>query len=236
MTLSPTLVDPFGRHITYLRISVTDRCDFRCVYCMSEDMQFVPRKQLLTIEEMTHIATAFSELGVPKIRITGGEPLVRRNISQLFQNLGKLAPVKELTLTTNGSQLRKYTQTLIDAGVKRVNVSLDSLDEDRFYELTRTGNLHKVLDGIDYAVDAGLHVKLNSVILKNRNSDEVLPLVEYAVAKKMDISFIEEMPLGVISEHQRDEEFISSAQLRTIIATAHTLTPEISPTHYSSGP
>lgn len=222
------LLDNFGRTINYLRLSVTDRCDFRCVYCMSEDMQFLPRADILSLEEITQIAEAFVELGVSKIRITGGEPLVRRNINQLFKNLGQLTQLDELTLTTNGSQLSKYADDLVASRIKRINVSLDSLDKERFLQLTRTGNLEQVLEGIDSALDAGLKIKLNSVILKNRNSDEVLPLVDYAIQKSIDISFIEEMPLGNISEHQRDEEFISSEALRTIIGKKYLLksTPE----------
>ena len=230
------LVDPFGRQISYLRLSVTDRCDFRCVYCMSEDMQFLPRADILTLEEITYIATTFTELGVSKIRITGGEPLVRHNVGQLFENLGQLTHLSELTLTSNGSQLRKYTGHLVAAGVKRINVSLDSLDKDRFLALTRTGNLTQVLDGIDCALEAGLKVKLNSVILKNRNTDEVIPLVQYAIDKGMDISFIEEMPLGVISEHQRDEEFISSEELRTLICEHYALDNESEANNTINGP
>ena len=220
-----SLIDGFGRPIRYLRLSVTDRCDFRCVYCMAEDMQFLPRSHILSIEEMTWLAQAFTELGVNKIRITGGEPLIRRNIGQLWRNLGALPNLQELTLTTNGSHLAQHADALVDAGVKRVNVSLDSLDAHTFKQLTRTGELAQVLDGIDAAVTAGLHVKLNSVILKNRNSHEVLSLVRYIVDKGLDISFIEEMPLGAISEHEREQEFISSEQLRNTIEQAFTLTP-----------
>lgn len=218
-----SLIDGFGRPIHYLRLSVTDRCDFRCVYCMAEDMQFLPREQILSIEEMSFIAQAFTELGVSKIRITGGEPLVRRNIEQLFKNLHALPHLKELTLTTNGSQLERYAQTLADHGVKRINVSLDSLNDERFTQLTRTGQLQQVLKGIDSALAVGLKVKLNSVILKNRNSDEVIDLVRFILNKKLDISFIEEMPLGAISEHKREQEFISSAQLRKTIEQAFVL-------------
>jgi cyclic pyranopterin phosphate synthase len=220
-----SLIDGFGRPITYLRLSVTDRCDFRCVYCMSEEMQFLPREKILSIEEMTFVARAFTELGVNKIRITGGEPLIRRNIEQLFSNLGTLSGLTELTLTSNGSQLVKHAPLLVAAGVKRINISLDSLQAEKFKQLTRTGNVDQVLAGIDAAIDAGLQVKLNSVILKSRNSDEVLALVKFALDKKIDISFIEEMPLGAISEHQRQQEFISSAELREIIQQEFVLTP-----------
>jgi cyclic pyranopterin phosphate synthase len=217
------LQDQFNRTVKYLRVSVTDRCDFRCVYCMAEEMVFVPREQLLTLEELGEITTAFVELGVNKVRITGGEPLVRRDIDQLFKNLGQLDGLDELTLTTNGSQLPKYVTGLVESGVKRINISLDSLDKVLFKELTRTGNLDQVLAGIDSAIKAGLHVKLNSVVLKNRNIGEVIDLVDYAVSKKIDISFIEEMPLGAIDEHSRDEEFISSEELRNIIKVKYDL-------------
>jgi len=220
------LTDQFGRTINYLRLSVTDRCDFRCIYCMAEEMVFLPRDELLTLEEMTTIAQAFSELGVSKIRLTGGEPLVRRNISQLLSNLSEIEALKELTLTTNGSQLTRYVPDLLAAGIKRINVSLDSLKPERFHSLTRTGVLDTVLDGINSALDAGISIKLNSVILKNRNSDEVIDLVDFVLAKGMDIAFIEEMPLGHISEHKRKEEFISSAELRDIISRKYQLIKE----------
>jgi len=219
------LEDAFKRKINYLRLSVTDRCDFRCVYCMSEVMQFMPRNQLLSIEEMTLVARAFVELGVTKVRITGGEPLVRRNVTQLFHNLGALEGLSELSLTTNGSQLVQYAGELHRAGVRRVNISIDSLQPERFTALTRTGSLAQVLEGIDAAIAAGLRVKLNSVILKNRNFDEVTDLVGFALAHNSDISFIEEMPLGVIEEHQRDTEYCSSADLRKAINTTYPLTP-----------
>jgi len=220
------LTDQFGRTINYLRLSVTDRCDFRCVYCMAEEMVFIPREQLLTLEEMTCIAQVFTELGVTKIRLTGGEPLIRRNVSQLLSNLGKINTLEELTLTTNGSQLTRYVPDLLHAGIERINVSLDSLNPERFTSLTRTGELNTVLQGIDSALTAGIKVKLNSVILKNRNSDEVLDLVDFALEKVMDISFIEEMPLGHINEHQRNEEFISSAELRSEIEKKYCLVKE----------
>lgn len=228
-----TLVDSFGRTVNYLRLSVTDRCDFRCVYCMAEEMTFIPKAQLLTIEEMTQISAAFVHLGVSKIRITGGEPLVRRNIQQLFSNLGKLDTLDELTLTTNGSQLEEHIESLVASGVRRINVSLDSLKADRFADITRTGKLHKVLSGIQSAIDAGLRVKLNTVILKNRNADEVLDLVNFALDKQVDISFIEEMPLGTINEHARDEEYISSAELRRLIEQKYSL-EAMHPTNHST--
>jgi cyclic pyranopterin phosphate synthase len=224
--LPARLVDRFGRVVTYLRMSVTDRCDFRCVYCMSEEMQFVPRAQLLTLEELGFIARAFSELGVSKIRITGGEPLVRRDVLDLFRAVGALPGVRELVLTTNGSRLPLLARDLRAAGVARVNISLDSLDPARFRRITRTGDLDKVLAGIDAALAAGFaRVKLNAVILKNRNHDEVVDLVRFASARGMDISFIEEMPLGAISEHDRAEAYYSSDLIRRDLEEVFTLVP-----------
>ena len=212
----PILVDRFGRHVTYVRMSVTDRCNFRCVYCMSEDMTFAPRSQILTLEEMAAIGAAFVELGVTKLRITGGEPLVRQNVLWLFQQLGALPGLKDLTLTTNGTLLPKYARALKDAGVTRINISLDSLDEERFRHITRIGELRPVLDGIDAAIDAGFQrIKLNAVVLKNRNHDEVVALVEFARARGLDISFIEEMPLGTIQDHDRAEAYYSSDRILT---------------------
>ncbi len=228
------LVDKFGRTVDYVRISVTDRCDFRCVYCMEEEMTFVPRAQLLTLEEIHRIGQAFTELGVSKIRITGGEPLVRRNVIKLFEDLGRLPGLEELVTTTNGSQLVKMSRDLRNAGVKRVNISLDSLDEEKFRRITRVGELSAVLAGIDAALDAGFEkVKINSVILKNRNHDEVLGLVEFASSKGMDISFIEEMPLGVINEHDRAEAYYSSDQIREDLQQRFTLVPT---TEKTNGP
>lgn len=219
------LIDAFDRKIDYIRLSVTDRCDFRCVYCMSEDMTFMPRAQVLTLEELTEIGTAFVELGVSKIRITGGEPLVRKGVIHVFERLGKL-PLKELTLTTNASQLPKYARALSAAGVKRINISLDTLDPIKFRELTRTGELQQVLDGIKAAQDAGIEkIKLNAVVLKNRNAAEVPELVQFALDNQLDISFIEEMPLGSIVEHSRALEFCSSAELRELISQKMPLVP-----------
>ena len=220
------LIDKFNRHINYVRISVTDRCDFRCTYCMSEKMEFVPRAQLLTLEEIAFIAQAFTELGVEKIRITGGEPLIRKNVMQLFENIGKLPKLKELTITTNGSKLLTLAQPLKDAGVQRINISLDSLDPERFRKITRTGNLESVISGIDKALSLDFKkLKINSVILKNRNHDEVIDLVNFAIDRKIDISFIEEMPLGIIDEHNRDEVYYSSDQIRTDLECSHELIP-----------
>lgn len=218
------LVDRFGRHIHYVRLSVTDRCDFRCVYCMSEQMQFLPREQVLSLEEMLTLAQAFVALGVRKIRLTGGEPLVRRNLLWLIERLGEL-PV-ELVLTTNGSQLQRFAEPLRRAGVRRLNISLDSLDPARFGSLTRTGRLAQVLAGIDAACAAGFErIKLNTVVLHGRNEDEVPALVEFARARGLDISFIEEMPLGRISEHDRAEAFCSSDTLRERLEQHYTLIP-----------
>ena len=215
MNDADTLIDSFNRHINYVRISVTDRCDFRCVYCMSEKMKFVPRAQLLTLEEITTIANVFTQLGVKKIRITGGEPLVRQNIVSLFENLGKISELEELTTTTNGSQLVNLAEPLKKAGVSRTNISLDSLKARRFENITRTGKLDNVLKGIDKAISVGFKkLKINSVILKNRNHDEIIDLVSFAIKKNMDISFIEEMPLGIIDDHDRNELYYSSDQIK----------------------
>ena len=222
---SPVLIDKFGRTVDYVRISVTDRCDFRCVYCMDEEMQFLPRASILTLEELGFIARGFAELGVKKIRITGGEPLVRRNVEHLFREIGQLPGVSELVLTTNGSQLPRLAGKLRDAGVRRINISLDSLDAEKFRRITRTGELDKVLAGIDAALEAGFErLKINAVILKNRNHDEVVNLVEFASSRGMDISFIEEMPLGTIGDHDRAEAYYSSDQIRTDIESRYSLT------------
>ena len=206
-----TLTDKFGRTVNYIRLSVTDRCDLRCVYCMPEKMKFVPRTQLLTLEEMELIARSFINLGVDKIRITGGEPLVRQNIMQLFNNLGSIESLRDLTLTTNGTQLTKYAQPLKDAGVTRINVSLDTLRKDRFTDMTRIGELHKTLDGIDKAITCGFEqIKLNAVIMRNHNHDEVLDLVNFCIDREIDISFIEEMPLGQNDHHDRAVSYYSS--------------------------
>lgn len=224
--LDEVLIDKFNRVVDYVRISVTDRCDFRCVYCMEDEMQFVPRAQLLTLEEIAKIAQAFTELGVKKIRITGGEPLIRRNIIKLFEDIGQLPGLGELVLTSNGSQLTKLAQQLKDVGVKRINISLDSLDAEKFKRITRVGELGKVLAGIDAALAVGFEkIKLNTVILKNRNDDEIIDLVRYASDRNMDISFIEEMPLGVIGDHDRAEVFYSSDDIKNDLEQAFTLVP-----------
>ncbi len=234
--LPTTLVDPFQRRISYLRLSVTDRCDFRCVYCMAEDMQFVPKSQVLTLEELYRVAEAAVGLGVRKIRLTGGEPLIRNNILSLVQRLGKLPGLEVLALTTNGSRLGELAAPLCAAGVSRVNISLDSLRPDRFRELTRFGNLDQVIAGVDAAVAAGFErIKLNAVILRGRNDDEVLDLVEFARQRGTDIAFIEEMPLGRIDEHSRELSFCSSAELEALIGSRYPLQPQGDPSG-SAGP
>ncbi len=220
------LVDGFGRHIDYARLSLTDRCDFRCVYCMAENMQFLPRREILSLEELLLVAQSLAAIGIKKIRLTGGEPLIRRNMLWLVAELNKINSLDEITLTTNGSQLDSCAEQLAGNGVKRVNVSLDSLDKDKFASITRTGNLQQVLRGIEAARAAGFaSIKINSVILKNRNDDEVLDLVEYALANQLDIAFIEEMPLGKIIEHDRQLAFCSSDEVRRIIESRYTLEP-----------
>lgn len=231
---TPKLVDNFGRTVDYMRISVTDRCDFRCVYCMAEDMTFVPRARLLTLEEINQIAEAFVSQGVRKLRITGGEPLVRKNIVKLLGDLGRLQGLEELVMTTNGSQLPKLAQQIRDAGVSRLNISLDSLDEEKFRRITRTGELSQVLAGIRAAQLANFdNIKINAVILKNRNHEEVIPLVRFASDQGMDISFIEEMPLGVIDDHDRAEAYYSSDEIRADLESAFTLIPT---TETTAGP
>lgn len=227
-TTTPLLVDRFGRSVNYVRISVTDRCDFRCVYCMSEHMQFLPRARVLTLEELAELGHAFVELGVHKIRITGGEPLVRRNVSWLFQELGQLRThgLAELVLTTNGSQLERWAVMLKEAGVARLNISLDSLKPERFRRITRIGELEKVLRGIQAAQAAGFkRLKLNAVILKHRNHDEVIDLARFALDQGLDISFIEEMPLGVLSDHDRVESYYSSDAIRADLEQVFSMTP-----------
>ena len=213
------LTDQFNRKINYIRISVTDRCDFRCIYCMSEQMNFLPKNELLTLEEINRIASIFISLGVEKIRITGGEPLVRKNIDSLFKNLSKNKDLKELTLTTNASQLKKKAEMLKASGIKRVNVSLDSLNPLNFKKMTRTGDLSNVLDGIEHAINIGIEqLKLNTVIMKGINDHEIFDLIEFAIKKNIDISFIEEMPLGA-TEFLRKNTFTSNDEILERIKT-----------------
>ncbi|MGK0296874.1 MAG: cyclic pyranopterin phosphate synthase [Gammaproteobacteria bacterium] len=228
------LIDKFGRTINYVRLSVTDRCDFRCIYCMEEQMTFLPRNQLLTLEEMAFIGKAFTELGVSRIRVTGGEPLIRNNVVKLFEDLGKLPGLHQLVTTTNGSQLSKLAPGLKSAGVKRINISLDTLDSKRFKQISRVGELSNVLTGIKAAQDEGFErIKINSVILKNRNHDEVTDLVKFASSHGMDISFIEEMPLGLTTDHDRAEAFYSSDQIKSDLEKSFTL---LATTETTGGP
>jgi len=229
--IAPTLIDSFGRQITYLRLSVTDRCDFRCVYCMAEDMTFLPKAQILSLEELYQMSAAFVALGVTKIRLTGGEPLIRASLPSLVERLAKLDGLTEVTLTTNGARLKQFAIPLKTAGLDRINISLDSLDPTRFHKLTRTGHLHDVLDGIRAVQDAGFErIKLNSVILRGRNDDEILNLVHFARREQLDITFIEEMPLGIIDEHNRATAYISSDEILEIIQQEFLLTPTLEST------
>jgi len=210
-----TLIDSFGRQIRYLRLSVTDRCNLRCTYCMAEDMTFLPKSKVLSIEEMIMVGQAFVELGVEKIRLTGGEPLVRNGVVELAQQLSKLNGLRELVVTTNGVLLDKFAQPLSDAGVSRVNISIDSLRGDRFKTLTRFGKLEDVLSGIEAARAAGFaKIKLNAVVLKGINDDEVLTLTQFSVDHGLDISFIEEMPLGEINSHTRADTAVANLSIR----------------------
>ena len=220
-----SLVDPFGRHINYVRLSVTDRCNLRCTYCMAEEMTFLPKQQILSLEELRDSARAFVELGVRKIRLTGGEPLIRRDIVKLVASLSAMSGLDEVTMTTNGLLLPGLAQPLKDAGLARLNISLDSLKAARFKQLTRVGNLDDVLDGIDAATAAQFRkVKLNAVILAGFNDDEVVDLAQFAIDKGMDISFIEEMPLGEIDSHSRVNTQIASGRLQTKLGDVFNLT------------
>lgn len=219
------LVDPFGRQISYIRVSVTDRCDFRCVYCMSEDMTFLPKRDLLTLEELDRLCSLFVDRGTRKIRITGGEPLVRRNIMSLFRSLSRhleSGALEELTVTTNGSQLARFARELHDCGVRRINVSLDTLDPDKFRAITRWGDLAPVLKGIDAAQDAGLAIKINAVALKGVNDGEIESLIRWAHGRGMDLTFIEVMPLGEI-EQARVEQYLPLSQVRAQLLNTFTL-------------
>ncbi|HET7408594.1 MAG TPA: GTP 3',8-cyclase MoaA [Paracoccaceae bacterium] len=210
------LIDPFARAITYLRVSVTDRCDFRCVYCMAEHMTFLPKREVLSLEELDRLCSTFVRLGVRKLRITGGEPLVRKNIMWFFERMGRHLgqDLDELTVTTNGSQLKKYAQSLADVGVRRINVSLDTLDKARFQAITRWGRLDQVLEGIEAAREAGLRVKINTVALKGVNDGEAHRLVEWCRDWGMDLTFIEVMPMGDMGEEDRLDQFWSLDDVR----------------------
>jgi cyclic pyranopterin phosphate synthase len=221
----PALIDPFARAITYLRVSVTDRCDFRCVYCMSEHMAFLPKADLLSLEELDRVCSAFVARGVRKLRLTGGEPLVRRGIMTLFASLSRHlqnGALDELTLTTNGSQLTKYAAELKDYGVKRINVSLDTLDPDKFRAITRWGELDKVIAGIDAAQAAGLKIKINAVALKGENEDEIPALMEWAHGRGMDLTLIEVMPLGDVGEERLDQ-YLPLSMVRARLAERYSL-------------
>jgi len=231
----PPLIDPFGRAIAYVRVSVTDRCDYRCVYCMSEDMTFLPKRDVLSLEEMDRLCSAFVGLGARKLRITGGEPLVRRNVMTLFRSLGRhlqSGALDELTLTTNGSQLARYASELADCGVRRINVSLDTLDADKFRSVTRWGDLTAVMKGIDAADAAGLRIKLNAVAMKGFNDGEALDLVRFAHGRGFDIAFIEVMPLGEM-DRDRADQFLPLTDLRRSLEESLTLTAS---TYATGGP
>ncbi|MGB3178667.1 MAG: GTP 3',8-cyclase MoaA [Albidovulum sp.] len=221
------LIDPFARPISYLRVSVTDRCDFRCTYCMTEHMQFLPKKELLTLEELDRLSTAFVRLGVEKLRITGGEPLVRRDILTFFKGMSRhleTGALKELTLTTNGSQLARFAGDLAACGIRRVNVSLDTLDPDKFHAITRWGRLPQVLEGLEAAKKAGLKVKINTVALKGFNEAELFPLLDWCAAEGHDLTFIEVMPMGEMGEEMRLDQYWPLKDLRATLAERFTLT------------
>ncbi len=228
------MIDPFGRMVSYLRVSVTDRCDFRCTYCMAEHMTFLPKKDLLTLEEMERLCSAFIDKGVRKIRLTGGEPLVRHNIMHLVRALGRRIGegLDELTLTTNGSQLGRYAGELADAGVRRINVSVDTLDPEKFRAITRIGDLGKVLAGIEAAQKAGLHVKLNAVALKDFNADEIPGIMRWAHGRGMDMTVIETMPMGEIDE-DRTDQYLPLSVLRSELEKQFTLRES---SHRTGGP
>ncbi len=221
------LIDSFQRKISYIRVSVTDRCDFRCVYCMSEDMEFLPKKDVLSLEELDRLCNTFIDLGVKKLRITGGEPLVRKNIMQLFSNLGnKIGQgLEELTLTTNGSQLARYAKDLFDNKVKRINVSLDSLDKNKFKKITRNNDFNKVVKGIMAAKNAGLKIKINTVALKGINDNEILDLVNWCGENKFALTFIEVMPMGEIGE-KRIDQYMPLTEVRSLIKTRYSITDD----------
>ena len=221
------LIDPFARPITYLRVSVTDRCDFRCTYCMAEHMQFLPKKDLLTLEELDRLASAFVRLGVEKLRITGGEPLVRRDILTFFRAMSRhleTGALKELTLTTNGSQLKRFAKELADCGIRRVNVSLDTLDPQKFQDITRWGKLAQVMEGIEAAKAAGIRVKINTVALKGFNEEELFPLLDWCARQGNDLTFIEVMPMGEMGEELRLDQYWPLKDLRARLAERFTLT------------
>ncbi|AXS40158.1 GTP 3',8-cyclase MoaA [Breoghania sp. L-A4] len=220
-----SLIDPFGREVSYLRVSVTDRCDFRCVYCMAEDMTFLPKREVLSLEELDRLCSAFIDKGVRKLRLTGGEPLVRKNIMSLFRSLGRhldTGALDELTVTTNGSQLARYAQELYDCGVRRVNVSMDTLDEEKFKRITRWGDLPKVMAGLEAARAAGLQCKINAVALKGVNEDEIEGMMAWAHGEGYDLTLIETMPLGEI-DGDRTDQYLPLSQVRARLMDRYTL-------------
>ncbi len=232
-TAPKLLIDQHGRRVDYIRLSITDRCDFRCVYCMAESMTFLPRTEVLSLEECARLVRVFVALGVSKVRITGGEPLVRKNALWLFSAIGQLEGLQELVLTTNGSQLEFQAQDLKNAGVKRINISIDSLDAERFKTITRTGELAKVLRGIQAAKIAGFEsIKINTVLMRGFNEDEALNLLEFAIQQEIDISFIEEMPLGDV-DHVRGSTFVSNHDTLKQLQSKYEL---ISSTETTGGP
>ena len=221
------MIDPFGRSVTYLRVSVTDRCDFRCVYCMPEHMSFLPKADVLSLEELDRLCSAFVGKGVNKLRLTGGEPLVRRDVMKLFRSLGrhlKTGDLKELTVTTNGSQLGRFAGELVDCGVKRINVSVDTLDPDKFRTITRWGDLSRVLAGVSAAQDAGLKIKINTVALRGVNEHEIPSLVSWAHGRGMDITLIETMPMGEV-DADRTEQYLPLSLVRAELSKTYTLEP-----------
>ena len=231
--LPSKLIDQFGRKVDYIRLSITDRCDFRCQYCMAEDMPFLSRNDVLSLEECARIVNVFVQLGVNKVRITGGEPLVRKNALWLFDEIGQLDGLDELVVTTNGSQLSKQADALKKSGVKRINISVDSLNAERFKAITRTGDLNKVLAGIDSAIATGFEgIKLNTVLMRGTNDDEAFDLVQFAIDKKIDISFIEEMPLGDVN-HARENTFVNNADTLKQLKSKYSL---LSSTESTGGP
>lgn len=230
------LIDPFGRAVDYIRLSVTDRCDFRCVYCMAEEMTFLPKSELLTLEELETIIRTFMSLGTKKVRLTGGEPLVRRNIMHLIKSLGaevKSGQLDELTLTTNGSQLHKMADDLYEAGVRRLNISLDSRNKENFRKITRWGDLDKVMMGLETAKKAGLSLKINMVALKGVNDHEFIDMLQWCGDEGFDLTIIEVMPMGDIGNENRLDQYLPLTAVRTLIEERFTLTPSM---HRTAGP
>ncbi len=227
------LIDQFGRTVDYIRLSITDRCDFRCEYCMAEDMTFLPREQVLSLEECARLVKIFVSMGVTKVRITGGEPLVRKNAMWLFEEVGKLDGLKELVLTTNGSQLAQHAAELKKAGVKRINISIDSLKPERFKKITRTGRLEQVLNGLQASIHEGFEgIKINTVLMRGTNDDEAIDLVRFAINHNIDISFIEEMPLGDVT-HNRENTFVNNVDTLKLLQSHFNLLPS---TETTGGP